>query len=92
MKKVESSWKDALTSDILNDGISRHATVPVQGCFFDYRKLKVVNSDDSLEKIWSIGGSNGWYYADWLWGIRGFLDKLVGGVGLRRGRKNPSEI
>lgn len=92
MRKVESSWKDALTSDILNDGISRHATVPVQGCFFDYRKIKVLNSDDSLEKIWSIGGINGWYYADWLWGIRGFLDKLVGGVGLRRGRKNPSEI
>jgi uncharacterized protein YbjT (DUF2867 family) len=92
MKKVESSWKDALTSDILNDGISKHATVPVQGCFFDYRKIKAVNSYDSLEKIWSIGGTNGWYYADWLWGIRGFLDKLVGGVGLRRGRKNPSEI
>jgi hypothetical protein len=45
-----------------------------------------------LAKIWSIGGTNGWYYADWLWGIRGFIDKLFGGVGLRRGRKNPSEI
>jgi uncharacterized protein YbjT (DUF2867 family) len=87
MKKVESSWKDALTSDILNDGISKHATVPIQGCFFDYRKIKVVNSKESLEKIWSIGGKTGWYYADWLWGIRGFLDKLAGGVGLRRGRK-----
>lgn len=92
MNKVVSSWKDALTSDILNDGISKHATVPVQGCFFDYRKIKVTNRVESLEKIWSIGGTNGWYYADWLWGIRGFLDKLVGGVGLRRGRKNPSEI
>jgi uncharacterized protein YbjT (DUF2867 family) len=92
MNKVESSWKDALTSDILNDGISKHATVPVQGCFFDYRKIKVASSDDSLEKIWAIGGTNGWYYADWLWGIRGFLDKLAGGVGLRRGRKNQSEI
>lgn len=92
LNKVESSWKDALTSDTLNDGISRHATVPEQGCFFDYRKLKVDNSNDSLEKIWSIGGINGWYYADWLWGIRGFIDKLSGGVGLRRGRKNQSEI
>jgi len=92
MNMVESSWKDALTSDTLNDGISRHSTVPVHGCFFDYRKLKVTNSNDSLEKIWSIGGTNGWYYADWLWGIRGFIDKLFGGVGLRRGRKNQSEI
>jgi hypothetical protein len=92
MNKVVSSWKDALTSDTLNNGISRHVTVPVQGCFFDYRKIKVANSSDSLAKIWSIGGTNGWYYADWLWGIRGFIDKLFGGVGLRRGRKNPSEI
>jgi uncharacterized protein YbjT (DUF2867 family) len=92
MNKVESSWKDALTSDTLNDGISRHATVPVHGCFFDYRKLKVTSLDNSFEKIWSIGGTNGWYYADWLWIIRGFIDKLFGGVGLRRGRKNQTEI
>jgi uncharacterized protein YbjT (DUF2867 family) len=92
MNKVVSSWKDALTSDTLNNGISKHSTVPVQGCFFDYRKIKISNSADSLEKIWSIGGTNGWYYADWLWGIRGFIDKLSGGVGLRRGRKNQTEI
>ncbi len=41
-----------------------------------------------LNRLWSIGGKNGWYYANWLWGIRGFIDKLSGGVGLRRGRKN----
>ena len=35
---------------------------------------------------------SGWYYADWLWSIRGFLDKLFGGVGLRRGRTNKNEI
>lgn len=36
-----------------------------------------------------IGGETGWYYADWLWGVRGFLDLLVGGVGIRRGRGDP---
>jgi hypothetical protein len=36
-----------------------------------------------------IGGNSGWYYADWLWRIRGFLDLLAGGVGLRRGRRDP---
>ena len=41
-----------------------------------------------LDNIWSIGGERGWYYGDWLWHLRGFLDKLVGGVGLRRGRTN----
>ncbi len=84
--------KDELTSYTLNDGIARFAEVPVNGCFFDYRKVHVNNSEESLKKIWSIGGKNGWYYADWLWGIRGFIDKLFGGVGLRKGRKNQTEI
>jgi uncharacterized protein YbjT (DUF2867 family) len=92
LNQVPSSWKDALTSNTLNDGISKYAQVPVNGCFFDHRKLNVINSEESLKKIWSIGGKNGWYYADWLWVIRGFIDKLFGGVGLRRGRKNQNEI
>jgi uncharacterized protein YbjT (DUF2867 family) len=90
--QVQSSWKDALTSNTLNEGISKYAQVPVNGCFFDSRKIHVNSSEESLKKFWSIGGKNGWYYADWLWGIRGFIDKLFGGVGLRRGRKNQTEI
>ncbi|MEJ7767649.1 MAG: DUF2867 domain-containing protein, partial [Chitinophagaceae bacterium] len=43
-------------------------------------------------KIWAIGGTTGWYYGDWLWTIRGTMDKMVGGVGLRRGRKSPTRI
>jgi uncharacterized protein YbjT (DUF2867 family) len=39
-----------------------------------------------------IGGKNGWYFADWLWGLRGFFDLLVGGVGMRRGRKDPDSV
>jgi uncharacterized protein YbjT (DUF2867 family) len=92
LNQVPSSWKDALTSNILNDGISHYAEVPVNGCYFDNRKLQIVDSDKVLNKIWSIGGKNGWYYGDWLWVIRGFIDKLFGGVGLRRGRKNQTEI
>jgi uncharacterized protein YbjT (DUF2867 family) len=92
LNQVPSSWKDALTSDTLHDGISRYAEVPVNGCYSDSRKIHVVDSEKTLNKIWSIGGKNGWYYGDWLWGIRGFIDKLFGGVGLRRGRKNQDEI
>jgi uncharacterized protein YbjT (DUF2867 family) len=92
LNQVPSSWKDALTSNTLNDGISRYAEVPVHGCFLDYRKLHIDNIDKALLKIWSIGGKNGWYYGNWLWNIRGFIDKLCGGVGLRRGRKNQNEI
>lgn len=39
-----------------------------------------------------IGGVTGWYYGHWLWRLRGFLDLLVGGVGLRRGRRDPDDI
>lgn len=92
LNQVPSSWKDALTSNTLNDGISHYAEVPVNGCYFDDRKLHINDIEKVLNKIWSIGGSTGWYYADWLWGIRGFIDKLFGGVGLRRGRKNQNEI
>ena len=90
--QVLSSWKDAQTSDIFREGFSKFIEVPVNGCFKDIRKLKVKNTDASLEKIWSIGGKNGWYYGNWLWEIRGFLDQLAGGVGMRRGRKSDSEI
>jgi hypothetical protein len=92
LNQVPSSWKDALTSNTLNDGIAHYAEVPVNGCYFDYRKIHIRNIEKVINKIWSIGGSTGWYYADWLWVIRGFIDKLFGGVGLRRGRKNQTEI
>ena len=45
-----------------------------------------------MNNIWSIGGETGWYYADFLWSLRGILDKMVGGVGLKRGRTHLNEI
>ncbi len=90
--EVVSSWKDSLTSNILEKGVSHYVNVPVNGCFIDKRRRKVRDENRSLEKIFSIGGDNGWYYADWLWGVRGFIDKLFGGVGLRRGRKDSQNI
>jgi uncharacterized protein YbjT (DUF2867 family) len=90
--QVISSWKDAQTSNIFKEGLSKFIEVPANGCFKDIRKKKVEDSARSLEKVWSIGGKNGWYYANWLWEIRGFLDQVVGGVGMRRGRKSDTEI
>ena len=90
--EVVSSWKDALTSNILNKGISRHIEVPVNGCFKDVRKRKVHNPGAALNRIWTIGGSTGWYYGNWLWSLRGLMDKMAGGVGLRRGRKSSTKI
>ena len=92
LNEVPSSWKDALTSPALNEGIAKYAEVPIHGCFIDSRKRKIVDAQSILDRIWAIGGVNGWYYGDWLWSIRGFLDKLAGGVGLTRGRKNQTDI
>ncbi len=45
--------------------------------------------EQAFAPIARIGGRTGWYYGDWLWRLRGFLDLLVGGVGVRRGRRDP---
>jgi uncharacterized protein YbjT (DUF2867 family) len=90
--QVISSWKDAQTSGLLNEGISKYIEVPKNGCFHDIRREKTIDPEKSLEKIFSIGGNNGWYYANKLWEMRGFIDQIFGGVGLRRGRKSQTEI
>ena len=89
---VMSSWIDSLVSGVMDTSLTRHIQVPKFGCFTDIKKRKISDPDKVLQNIWSIGGDTGWYYANWLWRIRGFLDKLIGGVGLRRGRTNPDSI
>ena len=89
---IVSSWKDSMISGRLHFQISEFLKVPVNGCFIDERRTKIMNREESINKIWSIGGENGWYYANFLWRSRGFIDKLFGGVGLRRGRTSTSSI
>lgn len=96
-KKIEnneivSSWKDAYESSGMKINISEFIKVPVYGCFNDQRTSTVTHRALCVEKIWSIGGENGWYYGNWLWRIRGIIDKLMGGVGLRRGRTNKTTL
>ncbi|MEO7049205.1 MAG: DUF2867 domain-containing protein, partial [Ferruginibacter sp.] len=90
--EIISSWKDSQVSGRLNFNISEFIKVPDFGCFKDKRKAQFTNREKSIEKIWSIGGKNGWYYANFLWRIRGVMDKIAGGVGLRRGRTNGSSL
>lgn len=90
--EVVSSWTDALSSGIIDSKLSRHIQVPDYGCFKDHKKRKIADSSEIMKNIWSIGGYKGWYYANWLWKVRGFIDKMMGGVGLRRGRTNPDTI
>lgn len=89
---IVSSWKDAYTSSGIRTNISDYIEVPIHGCFVDKRTEVVADRDRSIEKIWSIGGSNGWYYGNRLWQLRGIMDKMAGGVGLRRGRTNVNSI
>ncbi len=90
--QVISSWKDAQTSGIFRGGLSKYIEIPINGCFKDVRTIKVKDVNATLDKIWAIGGKKGWYYGTWLWEIRGFIDQLIGGVGMRRGRKSDTEI
>jgi uncharacterized protein YbjT (DUF2867 family) len=97
-KKIEqnsivSSWKDALNMGYLQSGFMDQIKVPQNGTL-DY-KVKhpfTRDTDEVLENMWAIGGARGWYYWDWIWNLRGFLDKLFGGVGSRRGRTSNVHI
>ena len=90
--EVVSSWKDAFISSGSSFNISEFINVPTFGCFKDERESYFTSRENCTNKIWSIGGVNGWYYGNWLWRLRGFLDKLVGGVGLRRGRTSENSL
>ena len=90
--QVLSSWKDAQTSDIFSTGFTKFIEVPVNGCYKVIRTVQIENIELSTDKIWSIGGKTGWYYGNWMWKIRGFMDQIAGGVGMRRGRKSDTEI
>jgi hypothetical protein len=59
----------------------------------DSRSITIdVPAPAAFKPVRRIGGKNGWYYGNWLWQIRGFVDLLAGGVGVRRGRRDPEEI
>ena len=92
---VVSSWKDALVTTTRLGSLEQYVKVPTFGCFHDDKEL-TVSDERTTSEIWqnilSIGGDRGWYYGNWLWKIRGFMDKMVGGIGLRRGRTHPDRV
>lgn len=90
---IVSSWKDALNRGYLKPGFMDQFKVPQHGTL--RYKVKMPFKRDISEvfnNIWAIGGNRGWYYWNWIWNMRGFLDKLVGGVGARRGRTSDNHI
>ena len=90
---IISSWKDSMiSSGRLRKNLHKYINVPTFGCFTDYKERQVHDTKKTLEKIWSIGGATGWYYGNFLWKIRGYIDKIFGGIGLRRGRTSPTDL
>jgi uncharacterized protein YbjT (DUF2867 family) len=89
---VISSWKDSLSSSEFKNNFSNYIQVPNFGCLKVSKKIQITNPEHILENIWSIGGEKGWYYGNWMWKLRGIIDKLLGGVGLGRGRTSPTHL
>ncbi len=88
---VETSWSDALVS-------SRGDAPPVElstheGMILERRQRHVAAPSPDVFRIFTgLGGERGWLYANRLWQVRGMLDRLVGGTGLRRGRRHPEDV
>jgi len=91
--EVETSWQNATVVGAASNAIPSDPDWSGHTVFTD---LRVQRSAASVERLWEvvegIGGENGWYSFPLAWALRGWADKLVGGVGLRRGRRNPTRL
>lgn len=92
-QQVESHWTDAGTippAEWFHSGDPNWAG----GTVYEDRRSIVVRGTPS--EVWQpvirVGGKTGWYYGDWLWKLRGVMDRIVGGVGLSRGRRHSSDL
>jgi len=82
--EVETYWAGARAG--LQPGVTLRVT---EGMVFEERRVRSVAAPADVYAVFAgIGGVRGWFYADWLWQLRGLLDRLLGGVGMRRGRRN----
>lgn len=89
--QVETSWSDALIS---SKGDRAPASLTFrEGIITEARQRIVATPASAVYRIFSgLGGTRGWLYANWLWQLRGVLDRMLGGVGFRRGRRHPDEL
>lgn len=89
--QVETAWSDALST-------SRGDMPPVvlstrDGMIIETRRRVAHAAPTAVYKAFAgLGGKRGWLYANWAWRMRGIMDRMVGGVGLRRGRRHPYDV
>lgn len=91
--QVETCWSDAgcpYVPEWVGCGDEPYAGGTVLKC--GYRAVLKATSEDLWTPIRNIGGQTGWYSANILWVMRGLMDRLMGGIGLERGRRHPEEI
>jgi uncharacterized protein YbjT (DUF2867 family) len=91
--QVDTCWADAgqlFTPEWAHCGDAEWAGGTIMNC--GYRARIRASADEVWQPIRKIGGRTGWYFGNLLWRLRGIMDRAVGGVGLRRGRRHPSEI
>jgi uncharacterized protein YbjT (DUF2867 family) len=86
--EVERFWAGARVE--LQPGLTHKDT---EGFFIEQRRTAINARPEAVYAIFErIGAKQGWYYANWLWQLRGWLDELAGGVGMRRGRLDPDKL
>ncbi len=88
---VETSWSDALVT--AQGDVKPYFFTVEEGLFLERRQVLLDLPPEMVFRAYTgIGGERGWLYMDWAWALRGWMDKAIGGVGIRRGRRHPDEI
>jgi len=88
---VETAWSDALSSS--QGDVAPVVLVTQEGIILERRQRLVRAPASAVYRTFTrLGGETGWLYMNWAWTVRGFLDRVLGGVGLRRGRRDPQEV
>ncbi|QKJ18680.1 SDR family oxidoreductase [Microbacterium hominis] len=91
--EVETSWLDAEVLGVPSDPLPSDPEWAGRTVFTDARSAHTSASPDALWRvIEGIGGENGWYSSPLLWAVRGWMDRVVGGIGLARGRRSRSRL
>ena len=90
---ITTSWMDSAAGRTAASPMPQDPTWAGGTVLADEREVRVNASvTDVFATVSGIGGERGWYAGQWLWQVRGMLDKLVGGVGMRRGRRHPDDL
>lgn len=90
---IVSSWKDSMVMSELKPNLLEYVQVPHFGCLSDRREVEFHCDPRQVKQtVWEIGGKRGWYYMNWAWSLRGLIDQLFMGTGLRRGRTHPKRL